>query len=157
MTGREMTVREKTGREKTGRGMMGRGVIIAVLALMLPLPALAQDGRFDGDWALGDPMACDLSGHDTANFALRIRGDRFRGLESECRMTNPVTLPGVGAVIHEMECTGEGESWSYHALMMLDREGQLVMISDGSARIYPRCEGFSRPQPDQTSAPVAPQ
>lgn len=136
--------------------MTGRGMIIAAFALMLPLPAPAQDGRFDGDWAAGDPMACDLSGHDSANFALRIRGDLFRGLETECRMTNPLTLPGVGAVIHEMECTGEGERWSYHALMMLDRDGQLVMISDGSALIYPRCEGFARPLPDQTSAPVAP-
>ena len=137
--------------------MTGRGVIIAAFALMLPLPAPAQDGRFDGDWAVGDPMACDLSGHDTANFALRIRGDLFRGLETECRMTNPITLPHVGAVIHEMDCTGEGESWSYHALMMLDREGQLVMVSEGSARIYPRCEGFARPLPDQTSAPIAPE
>lgn len=136
--------------------MTGRTLNIAAvtLGLMLPLAATAQDGQFDGDWAVGDPMACDLSGHDSANFAVRIRGDQFRGLESECRMTNPVTLPGLGAVIHEMDCTGEGDSWTYRALMMLDREGQLVMVSDGMALIYPRCVGYTRPLPDQTSAPA---
>ena len=134
-----------------------RQALFPALLMLLPLAAFAQDGAFDGDWAAGDPMLCDMSGGDSVNFALRIRGDRFFGLETECRMNNPVTVPGIGGVLHEMACTGEGDSWSYRAFFMIDRDGQLVMISDGSAHIYPRCEGYVRPQPDHTTAPAQPQ
>lgn len=139
----------------TGQSLI-RQAIFPVLLVLLPLPAPAQDSAFDGDWAAGDPMLCDMSGGDSENFALRIRGNRFLGLETECRMTNPVTVPGIGGVLHDMECTGEGDSWSYRAFFMIDRDGQLVMISDGSALTYPRCEGYVRPQPDHTSAPAQP-
>jgi len=134
---------------------MKRFVFLATL-MLLPLPALAQDGAFDGDWAVGDPMTCSMSGSDPENFALRIRGDQFRGLENQCTMTNPLTVPGIGAVIYEMECAGEGQRSSHRALFMMDRDGQLVMISEGSARTYPRCEGYIRPQPEHTAAPAQP-
>lgn len=134
---------------------MKRLVFLATM-LLLPLPSLAQDGAFDGDWASGDPMTCDMSGSDSENFALRIRGDRFRGLETDCTMTNPLTVPGIGAVLYEMDCTAEGERLSYRALFMMDRDGRLVMISDGSALTYPRCEGYIRPQPEHTAAPALP-
>lgn len=129
---------------------------LAFAAMVLPDAAPAQDGLFDGDWAGGDPMACDMSGASPENFALRIRGDLFRGPDSECRMTNPVTLPGLGVVLYDMNCASNGENETYRALMMVDRNGQLVMISDGSAVSYPRCEGYVRPQPDQTAAPALP-
>lgn len=133
-----------------------RQILFPALLMLLPFSALAQDSAFDGDWAAGDPMTCDMSGGDSENFALRIRGDQFYGLETECRMTNPVTVPGIGGVLHDMDCTGEGESWSYRAFFMIDRDGQLVMITDGSAVTYPRCEGYVRPRPDHTSAPAQP-
>jgi len=140
----------------TGRKRTIRAGLSAMMLLLLPHPGYSQDGMFDGDWAAGDPMTCDMSGRDSANFALRIRGDLFRGLETECRMTNPITLPGLGAVVHDMDCVGEGDRWSYRALLMIDRDGRLVMISDGSALTYPRCEGYARPQPDHTAAPGQP-
>lgn len=122
-------------------------LLAASVALVLPaLTASAQDGQFDGDWATGDPMACDTSGGDVVNFALRIRGDVFRGMETECRMTNPVTVRDLGAIVFDMECSGEGDSWGYRALFMIDRDGQLVLISDGSALIYPRCVAHAQPQ-----------
>ncbi len=134
-----------------------RRILLSALLLLLPLPTLAQDSAFEGDWAAGDPLSCDMSGSDSENFALRIRGNQFRGLETECRMTNPLTVPGIGGVLYDMDCTGEGDQWNYRAFFMIDRDGRLVMIADGSARTYPRCEGYVRPQPDQTSAPGLPE
>lgn len=136
---------------------LARKTILPALLILFPLSSLAQDSAFEGDWAAGDPMTCDMSGSDSENFALRIRGDQFRGLETECRMTNPVTLPGIGGALYDMDCTGEGDRWSYRAFFMIDRDGQLVMISDGSALTYPRCEGYVRPQPEHTAAPALPQ
>lgn len=134
-----------------------RAALLAMpVALVLPaVSAGAQDGQFDGDWATGDPMACDLSGNDAVNFALRIRGDAFFGLETQCRMTNPVTVRDLGAVLYDMDCAGEGESWSYRALFMIDRDGQLVRILDGSAVIHPRCEVAAPPQGESAQAPLS--
>jgi len=137
--------------------MTARTRFAAVAAIvLLPLAATAQDGMFEGDWAAGDPMACDVSGNDSINLALRIRGDVFRGLETECRMTNPVTVRDLGAMLYDMDCTGEGDRWSYRALLMIDRDGQLVLISDGSALIYPRCQAYAEPQTERTGTPALP-
>ncbi|WP_333828268.1 hypothetical protein [Pararhodobacter sp.] len=127
--------------------MTGRGAVLAAL-LLSPLPVLAQEGRFEGDWATGDPMACDLSGRDSMNFALRFRGNVLRGLESECRMSNAVTVPDINAVLQDVDCIGEGDSWQYRGLFMIDREDQLVLIANDIALVYPRCQGYAEPAAD---------
>lgn len=129
--------------------MRTQASLLTILAL-IPLPVLAQDSMFDGDWATGDPMFCDISGADVPNYALRIRDDIYHGMETECRMTNPVAVRDLGATLYDMDCIGEGQRWNHRALFMIDRDGQLVLVSDGMAIVYPRCEGYAQPQADRT-------
>lgn len=121
---------------------MMRTVLTAAALIIGAGAVLAQAGpeQFDGDWTIGNPAACAV-GEDSTNFAFRIGGGEFRGLESRCRMTNPVTVRDLGAMLFDMECEGEGDRWSYRNFMMLDREGALVMINDGFVSILSRCEG----------------
>ena len=116
---------------------------IAVLALVAALwpAAAATEGaaRFEGDWTIGDPSAC-VVGEDSPNFAFRIRGVVFEGLETRCAMTNPVNIRGMEAVLFDMECEGEGDRWTHRSFMMIDQSGALVIINDGFLSVISRCE-----------------
>lgn len=120
--------------------MMRAFLTAAVVTLAAGAAGAQGPEQFDGDWTIGNPAACAV-GEDSPNFAFRIGGGEFRGLESRCRMTNPVTVRDLGAMLFDMECEGEGERWSYRNFMMIDREGALVMINDGFVSILSRCEG----------------
>lgn len=104
----------------------------AALALALfPSAALAQ---FDGTWAVDctDPPA---------ESRLRIEGDTVRFYESTCRMTNPVPVRDMaGAVLYDLACTGEGESWTERTLLMPGGGGGLVRVTEGFAFTYARCD-----------------
>lgn len=121
---------------------MIRAAALAVLTLSGTM--VAADPMFNGDWAAGDPAQCVI-GVDAGmtRFALRIEDSVVHGVESACRMTNPVQVRGLGAVLYDLDCTGEGDTWSLRALMMIDAEGQLVYIADGFAHVYPRCTGYA--------------
>lgn len=125
---------------------MRAGVALLVLT-GLAAPAWAQIAGpsardFDGDWALGDPAACVL-GVDLPNMAMRIHDGMMLGYESACRMLNPSPVRDSGAVVFDMACRGEGETWTSTAVFMLDVEGQLVSLWDGYAAIRPRCTGYA--------------
>jgi hypothetical protein len=106
--------------------------------------ATGQTSPYDGDWTIGNPAACAV-GTDSVNFAFRIGDGLLRGVESACRMTNPVAVRDLGATLYDMECQGEGDSWTYRNFLMLDREGALVMINDGYVSILSRCTGYEGP------------
>lgn len=123
--------------------MRGLSQWLPSLALLIAgTAATAQTGPYDGDWTIGDPAACAV-GMDNTNFAFRIADGQIRGVESACRMTNPVEIRGLGATLFDMECAGEGESWSYRNFLMIDRQGDLIMINDGDVSILSRCTGYS--------------
>ena len=121
--------------------MAMRGLLF-VFGLLAAAPAVAQVEAFQGDWATGNPDACVL-GADGANFALRIAGDTMFGIESACRLTNPVAVRDMGAVLFDAECSGEGETWRDRRLLMIDADGALVYVRDGFAQVLPRCRSMA--------------
>lgn len=107
-------------------------------------PALADASAFEGDWAVGDPAACvSAERGDRANLHLIIRDGMLIGLENRCRLTDPVAVEGMSAVLFDSECQAEGEDHRERLLLMLDHEGRLVMLRDGFVWTYPRCTGYA--------------
>ena len=102
--------------------------------------ATAQTTAFDGDWAMGDPAAC-VVGTDNANLALRIQNGALNFYESACALTNPTAVRGMEATLFDLQCNGEGETWSYRALFMIDHQDALIFVQNGSVQILPRCAG----------------
>lgn len=115
-----------------------------VCAALIAAPLAAQTARFDGDWATGNPAACVLV-MDSPDLAIRIRGGMLYGLESGCEMTNPTQVRGMPATLYDMQCHGEGQTWTYRTLLMIDADGALVQLQEGYARLMPRCTAASDP------------
>ncbi|SFP33810.1 hypothetical protein [Tranquillimonas alkanivorans] len=103
---------------------------------LLASPALGQ-GAFDGLYMPSPTTDCSVSGVEGG--ALRIEEGVFYGVESECRMTQPVDVRDMNAQLFDMECEGEGLEWTQRAFVMAAADGGLVMAWDGFAFKYDRC------------------
>ena len=117
----------------------------AVLLACLPQIALAQTIDFSGVYHQGSAEACKRIGTDGG--AIEIDGTTFRGVESECRMTRPVNVVNMDAMLFDMDCAGEGEEWEARAMFMNANSGGLIMVWDGFAFEYDRCEAGDLPEP----------
>lgn len=115
-----------------------RATALLTLSCGVATPALAQGTMFDGDWTDGNPAACVI-GSDSENVGTRIRDGVLYGIESACRMTNPVTVRDMAAVLYDMDCAGEGESWSYRLLLMRNDDGTLTLLGNGWTRVMQGC------------------
>lgn len=115
-------------------------VYLANFSLALALiPAVAGAGPYDGVYKQTANAECSLVGVDGGS--LKIESNIFYGVEVECRMTNPVDLVDMDATLYEMQCSGEGETWTERAMLMSDAEETgIYMIWDGYAFRYDRCE-----------------
>jgi hypothetical protein len=103
------------------------------LLLCLPLPNLAHAQDFSGRYHLETCSAGHLEG------GMTISGDRVEFYETTCFLTNPVALRDLGdATLFDLVCSGEGESWSFRALLMQAHDG-LVFLRDGQVGTYARC------------------
>lgn len=100
----------------------------------------AAAGPFDGLYRPAEPWAegwdCRSVGSDGG--ALSVKGDLFHGVESLCRLTNPVEINGMSAMLYDAECNGEGESYAKRMMLMLVPEG-LAVIEDGFVNTLARC------------------
>lgn len=102
-------------------------------AALLLIPAAAEAG-------LAGTYAVDCADPPFES-RLRIEGDTVRFYESTCRMTNPVPVRDMaGAVLYDLACTGEGESWTERTLFMPGSDGGLVRVIGGMAFTYARCD-----------------
>ena len=73
---------------------------------------------------------------------MAIEGDVFKGVENQCRLTNPVPVTGMDAMLYDADCAGEGETYSYR-LMILRVPGGLAVIEDGTVNLLKSCEPAS--------------
>jgi hypothetical protein len=71
-------------------------VICLVGALLLANPAAAQD-RLSG-WCIPDDGCMGL---------MRITGNEFDSCDSICRLTKPVQVRGLDAILYDVECKGD--------------------------------------------------
>lgn len=111
------------------------------LALILALAAsqvAAQD--FDGQYQIG---ACTAEISDSR---MSIEGGSIRFWESACSLTNPVPVRDMGdATLFDVQCAGEGETWSYRLLIMSGGsaavpDADLVLLNETGAIAYQRCQ-----------------
>ncbi len=103
------------------------------------VPTLAQSEPYDGVYKQTANADCGLIGVDGGS--LRIADNIFYGVEVECRMSNPTSVEGMDATLYDMQCFGEGETWTERALLMPDADDSgLYMIWDGYAFRYDRCD-----------------
>lgn len=110
---------------------------LAVLALLAG-PATAQDLPWDGTYRLSEGADCERVGEEGG--ALRIEGGVLTGVESVCRMTDPVDVLDLDATLYVLECRGEGQTWSERAMLMEAAEGDGIFILwRGYAFRYERC------------------
>lgn len=108
------------------------------IVLGLALGSVVSAGPFDGDYRTGPDADCSRIGEDGG--ALRIRDGIFEGVESSCRMTNPVQVVDMDAKLYTFECSGEGEVWKERTLLMNAADGQgIIMLWNGYAFTYERC------------------
>ncbi len=109
------------------------------IAFALLVPNLAFADPFDGVYKQTAHSECALVGVDGGS--LEIKDGIFHGVEMQCRMTNPVDINDMDATIFQMECSGEGQTWSERAIVMNDAEqAGIIMIWNGYAFRYSRCE-----------------
>ena len=117
-------------------------VLMKRIRLLLTLclgPIAANADTFDGVYKQTANAECSLVGVDGGS--LKIENNIFYGVEVECRMTSPIDVVDMEATLYEMQCIGEGSTWTERAMLMADAEGNgIYMIWDGYAFRYERCE-----------------
>jgi hypothetical protein len=102
-------------------------------------PAILAANPYDGVYKQTANAECALVGVDGGS--LKIADNIFYGVEVECLMTDPVDVSDMDATLYEMQCSGEGETWTERAMLMPDAEDTgLYMIWSGYAFRYDRCE-----------------
>ena len=114
-----------------------RPLLLAAL-LAAPLPGRALP--WDGTYRLSEDADCARVGEEGG--ALRISEGVLTGVESTCRMTEPVDVPDMDATLYQMDCEGEGQAWSERAMLMQAAEGEgIFLLWRGYAFRYDRCPG----------------
>lgn len=110
--------------------------LIIAAGSLSPLTLAASP--FDGVYKQTANAECALVGVDGGS--VKIEDDIFYGVEAQCRLTNPVEIEGMGAILYDMACTGEGSTWEERAILMQDaQQPGILMIWDGYAFRYERC------------------
>lgn len=103
----------------------------------------AQASPFDGEWGIADiPECLTADGQRSTCPVLSIANGEFRGEESLCSMSLIAAVPGFdGASVHDFACRGEGETWSFRAVMHLDLDGRLTLLNEYGPTVYLRVAG----------------
>lgn len=103
------------------------------------LPLAVTAAPFDGVYKQTANAECALVGVDGG--ALEIRDGIFYGVEVECRMTRPVNVLDMDAILYTMQCSGEDQNWTERAMLMEPAEGDgLIMVWNGYAFVYDKCK-----------------
>ena len=106
----------------------------ALILMVLPLSARAEVPDYSGTWN----AACTK---EAAEFAITITADGIDYYESTCTLSAPRPLPGFTAATQfTATCTGEGQEWVKPLILMSGADGGLVMVDDGFAATYLRCD-----------------
>ena len=69
---------------------------------------------------------------------MAIEGDLFKGVESQCKLTNPVPVTGMDAMLYDAECAAEGETYSYRMMLLRLPDG-VAIIEDGAVSPLVSC------------------
>ena len=122
-------------------------ITLALIGMTSP----AFGDPYDGTYRQAANSECALVGIDGGS--VRIADGIFYGVEVSCRMTNPVNVLDMDALLYTMQCSGEDQEFSERAMLMNKAQGDgIIMVWDGYAFVYDRCPDRSTVAP---AAPVA--
>ena len=62
----------------------------------------------------------------------------LRGIETYCKLSNPVNVNGMSAVLYEGACAGEGYEWN-ERIMLMAAEFGVYYISENSVAEWQNC------------------
>ena len=110
---------------------------MAATAWLFAAAGAGEGADVDGLYMLSADGDCARVGEEGG--ALRVARGVLYGVDSECRMLNPVPVRNMNADLVDMVCAGEGTEWSERAMVMRGAEGQLILVWNGYAFSYPRC------------------
>ena len=111
--------------------MPARALVLGALLTPQMAAALPWDGTYRPS---AEADCADEAG------VLRIGEGMLHGVESTCRMTDPVDVLDLGATLYVMECSGEGETWSERVMLMKAAEGDgIYLMWRGYAFRYDLC------------------
>ncbi|EAR49710.1 hypothetical protein OG2516_12421 [Oceanicola granulosus HTCC2516] len=115
-----------------------RRALASALALAA-LPGLALAAPFDGTYRQAAGADCADVGVEGG--ALKIEDGIFHGVGMECRMTQPVNVLEMDAILYTMECSNDDDVWTERVMVMSDGETDgIYMIWDGYAFRYQSCD-----------------
>lgn len=103
------------------------------------IPSLVFATPYDGVYKPTAEADCAKIGEEGG--ALEIKEGIFVGVEVQCRMTRPVNVVDMDAVLYTMRCSGEGQNWTERSMVMRHANGKdVIMLWDGYAFVYEACE-----------------
>ncbi|TNC71834.1 hypothetical protein [Rubellimicrobium roseum] len=114
---------------------------------LLLAPSLAVALPWDGTYRLSSESDCAAGAG-----LLRIEDNVLHGLESTCRMTEPVDVLDLGATLYVMACEGEGQEWTERAMLMRAAEGDAIFLMwRGYAFRYESCAAPEEAAPEEAA------
>ena len=106
-------------------------------------PQLAAALPWDGRYRLSAEADCSAGAG-----VLRIGEGMLYGVDSTCRMTDPVDVLNLDATLYVMECSGEGATWTERAMLMRAAEGEgIYLMWRGYAFRYDLCPASNEEAP----------
>jgi len=121
---------------------MTRFFATACLGIVLSGAAQAQQlpqGTFEEGGCTTQPYA---------EGRIEITGNELLFYETACTLTAPEPVRGMaGAYLYDGRCSGEGMEWTGRYLLMPGWGDQLVLVYEGYAGIYARCETAQQEAP----------
>ena len=113
---------------------MIKSTAIAIFAILTTNAAMAAG--FDGTWAQ-NPAHCTAAYPETR---VQIAGSDIKFVESSCKLGNATGLRDMPqAKLFDLQCSGEGTTWSERMLVGTHGESGLVIYSRGHASTYSKC------------------
>ncbi|CAN1553705.1 hypothetical protein MCELHM10_02285 [Paracoccaceae bacterium] len=108
---------------------MRHTTLVTFLLTATPVFAGPYDGLYYPD-GIGGAQGWDCVSVGSDGGAFAIQDDILHGVESQCRLTNPVAVNGMDATLYDAECMSEGEESSRRLMVLRLRDG-VALIGDG--------------------------
>ncbi len=109
-----------------------------IVCLCVPTATLAVDfsGIYRPNGPAGDAWDCASIGMDGGAFS--ITSDTLIGVENECKLSNPVPVRNLPAILYDRECSAEGMTVT-DRLMLMTADFGVYVITDGFVSELARC------------------
>jgi hypothetical protein len=117
------------------------GALGLALALLAPLPAAAQSllDRVQGLYYPPNQGTWDCATLGMDGGAVGVQGQTLHGVENACTLTNAFPIPGMDAMMFDLECSGEGMTYDGGRVILVPTQTGLGIVRDGFVVNWLRC------------------